>query len=132
MPKKTTAYVALLRGINVGGANRITKEQLQQCCTDIGFKNVRTYIQSGNIVFTSFITDTARLTAAIESELSQCFQYNARAVVFTAKQYENIVQTAPATWAHDDTYKHNLLRDTQRPHRRHTCRPKKIIRNNNY
>ena len=44
-------FLALLRGINVGGKNVISMEELRQCFEDLGFRSVRTYIQSGNILF---------------------------------------------------------------------------------
>jgi uncharacterized protein (DUF1697 family) len=46
-----TSYVALLRGINVGGKNIIKMETLKQCFVDMGFSDVKTYIQSGNVIF---------------------------------------------------------------------------------
>src|SRR6266571_3100951 len=45
------AYVAMLRGINVSGQKTIKMDHLRQLCSDLGFRNVETYVQSGNIVF---------------------------------------------------------------------------------
>jgi uncharacterized protein (DUF1697 family) len=47
-----TVYVAMLRGVNVGG-NSLKMDRLRQACEDLGLQNVRTYVQSGNIVFSS-------------------------------------------------------------------------------
>ena len=46
-----SAYIALLRGINVGGHNKIPMDGLRELCTKLGFGDVQTYIQSGNVVF---------------------------------------------------------------------------------
>lgn len=59
-------WVALLRGINVGGHNKIPMAELRELCNDIGWENVDTYIQSGNIVFSA-----AGSTAALEKELAE-------------------------------------------------------------
>ncbi len=48
-----TVFVALLRAVNVGGTGMLPMKDLAGLCTKLGFENVRTYIQSGNVVFTS-------------------------------------------------------------------------------
>jgi uncharacterized protein (DUF1697 family) len=52
-------YVALLRAINVGGTGKLSMEDLRQLCQDCGFKNAATYIQSGNVVFRSKLSEGA-------------------------------------------------------------------------
>ena len=52
-----TTYIALLRGINVGGHNKIPMKELKQLLADAGFADVRTYIQSGNILISVHTTD---------------------------------------------------------------------------
>ena len=81
MTKPSTRYLALLRGINVGGKNIIAKDDLRQCFEDLGYANVRTYIQSGNILFRSNLTSIKVVTAAVETQLSERFSYEAQAVV---------------------------------------------------
>jgi len=58
-------YIALLRGINVGGNNKVSMTDLRTCFEDIGFTNVRTYINSGNIFFESSETGEAKLVKAM-------------------------------------------------------------------
>jgi len=63
-----TSYVALLRGINVGGSGKLSMRDLATLCSDCGFKKVKTYIQSGNAVFTSSLLERGikrRLQAAL-------------------------------------------------------------------
>lgn len=107
MPK--TRFLALLRGINVGGNNVIAKEDLQQCFEDLGYEGVRTYIQSGNILFSSGARNIAKLTATIEKGLADRFSYAARAVVLSHKQYIAALDAAPSRWGHVETQKHNAL-----------------------
>ena len=66
-------YLALLRGINVGGKNLIGKEDLRRCLEELGFERVRTYIQSGNVLFRAAAADLAELNARVEQELSDRF-----------------------------------------------------------
>ena len=59
-------YVALLRGINVGGKKLMKMADVRECLERRGFSHVTTYIQSGNILFESDKADVAKLTAVIE------------------------------------------------------------------
>ncbi|HEV3268985.1 MAG TPA: DUF1697 domain-containing protein [Acidimicrobiales bacterium] len=53
MTKPLTVYVGLLRGVNVGGHNKLAMTDLRALCEDLGYTDVRTFIQSGNVIFTS-------------------------------------------------------------------------------
>ena len=88
-------YLALLRGINVGGKNIIKMAELKACFEEMGFSNVETYIQSGNVVFRSAEKDKAKLTARIEKELSTRFNYEARLVTVSQKQLAQVIAEAP-------------------------------------
>jgi len=90
-----TQYLALLRGINVGGNNIIKMADLKTCFENMGFSNVLTYIQSGNVLFKSAEKDTAKLTKKIETGLSERFRYESRLVVITHKQLKQVVEAAP-------------------------------------
>ena len=65
MTKAPSRFLALLRGINVGGKNVIAKDALRRCFEEIGLSSVRTYIQSGNILFRS---DRTRVRGADGSD----------------------------------------------------------------
>ena len=108
MAKANSRFLALLRGINVGGKNVIAKDDLRRCFEDLGLTNVRTYIQSGNILFLSKTTGK-ELTSLIESGLSKRFSYDAQAVVLSYRKYKSAMQAAPDQWGKDDTQKHNAL-----------------------
>ena len=102
-------YVALLRGINVGGNNIIAKDDLRRCFEDLGFTRVRTYIQSGNILFRAAEGETDQLTARVEAGLSERFSYAARAVVLSYADYRAVLAAAPDAWGEDAAYRHNAL-----------------------
>jgi uncharacterized protein (DUF1697 family) len=87
-------YVALLRGINVGGKNVITMAALKACFEDAGFKDVATFIQSGNVLFTASGSATA-LTKKVEAILGKTFNYQASVVLRSDKQLRDTVKHAP-------------------------------------
>lgn len=88
-------YVALLRGINVGGKNQIRMADLKACFEDHGFQNVATYIASGNVLFDSSERSATKLTRTIEEALTTTFGYQARVVVRSQAQLRSIVEKAP-------------------------------------
>jgi uncharacterized protein (DUF1697 family) len=90
-----TTYVALLRGINVGGKNLIKMPALKACFETQGFEQVSTYIQSGNVIFASPETRPAALIDQIESMLAATFTYVPTVVVRSQKQMRAIVDKAP-------------------------------------
>jgi uncharacterized protein (DUF1697 family) len=88
-------YLALLRGINVGGNNIIKMERLKACFEEMGFRDVRTYIQSGNVLFRASGKQTEALVKRIEKVLSERFNYLSRIVVVTESQLKYVVENAP-------------------------------------
>lgn len=89
-------YVALLRGINVGGKNIIKMAELRACFEGLGFGDVATYIQSGNVLFTAAERERAVLARRIEGALAAAFQYRASVVVRSRAQLQQVVDRAPA------------------------------------
>jgi uncharacterized protein (DUF1697 family) len=88
-------YVALLRGINVGGKNLIKMPDLIACFEGLGFGNVQTYIQSGNVIFSSDEPDQARLESQLEDGLSKTFHYQSTVVVRSDEEMNATVTQAP-------------------------------------
>jgi uncharacterized protein (DUF1697 family) len=91
-----TRYVALLRGINVGGKNLIRMAELKLCFEEQGFCEVATYIQSGNVLFATDLPDDDKLTRRIEKTLSKTFDYRAAVVLRSSKRLRDIVERAPS------------------------------------
>jgi uncharacterized protein (DUF1697 family) len=103
-------YVALLRGINVGGANPILMADLRACFQEAGFGEVATYIQSGNVVFSSSERDAAVLTERIERVLSATFAYEASVVLRSRAQMRAVVQRAPVRFGTEpERYRSDVL-----------------------
>lgn len=88
-------YIALLRGINVGGNNIIKMEDLRACFVAMGYSHIKTYIQSGNVLFSSDNDGKPELVTRIESELSSRFNYQSKIVLISQYQLETVVKTAP-------------------------------------
>lgn len=90
-----TRYLALLRGINVGGKNLIRMQDLKRCFELQGFADVQTYIQSGNVLFSSGRATSAELARRIEEALSARFGYQASIVLRSREQLAAVVAGAP-------------------------------------
>jgi uncharacterized protein (DUF1697 family) len=104
-----TRYVALLRGINVGGNNLIRMPALKACFERLGVEDVVTYIQSGNVLFTAGSTVT-ELTGRIEAALGATFDYSASVVLRSRKQMQEIVRRAPDRFGADPkTYRYDVM-----------------------
>jgi uncharacterized protein (DUF1697 family) len=103
-------YVALLRGINVGGNNLIKMTDLKASFEAQGLNDVRTFIQSGNVLFGAAGSDQGRLTKRIEETLSKTFNYESRVVVRSLKQMKDIVAHAPKGFGSDPaTYRYDVI-----------------------
>ena len=103
-------YVALLRGINVGGKNLIKMPALKSCFESNGFEDVASYIQSGNVLFVSPETGTAALTQRIEAMLAQTFGYEATVVVRNRTQMRAVVGRAPKGFgAEPSKYRYDVI-----------------------
>lgn len=109
MTKPQTKYLALLRGINVGGKNVIKMSDLTDAFEALGLKCVRTYIQSGNILFRSTSKSVKNLTNKIEKKLSNEFSYNAKVVVLSETEFKKNMDKAHSRWGVDDKQKHNAM-----------------------
>jgi uncharacterized protein (DUF1697 family) len=87
-------YIALLRGINVGG-HAVRMERLRELFTELGFTRVRTYIQSGNVFFETEQADRKILTQTIEQHLQQALGYEVPVFLRTIAELEQIVALDP-------------------------------------
>jgi uncharacterized protein (DUF1697 family) len=105
-----TQYLALLRGINVGGNNIIKMADLKACFENMGFTDVITYIQSGNILFRSAEKDKTKLTKKIEQRLSERFSYKSRLVIVAYKELKRVVEGAPKGFgAEFEKYRYDVI-----------------------
>jgi uncharacterized protein (DUF1697 family) len=98
-------YVALLRGINVGGNNLIKMAELKQCFEAEGFENVATYINSGNVLFESTERSAAKLIRRVEEALAGAFGYKSWVALRSHTQMQATVDGAPAGFGSEpDSY----------------------------
>ena len=104
------SYVALLRGINVGGRNRILMADLRACFEEAGYEDVRTYIQSGNVVFCSEASEREELRHAIEQMLAEAFDYAATVELRDRGELQAVVEAAPPGFGADQgTYRYDVM-----------------------
>jgi uncharacterized protein (DUF1697 family) len=87
-------YIVLFRGINVGGNKVVRMELLRKMLSDLGFGNVATYIQSGNVVLTSEMPVDG-VTTAIEGAFSQTFGFTSRPTVRSLAQWQRVIEDDP-------------------------------------
>ncbi len=105
-----TRCIALLRGINVGGNNIIKMTDLKTCFEEMGFTNVTTYIQSGNVLFDSQGNNQIQLTQQIEKALSERFDYNSSVVLFSQQDLIQLVNNAPEGFGvSPDEYRYDVI-----------------------
>jgi len=88
-------YVALLRGINVGGKNIIKMDDLKKTFEQMDFSDVQTYIASGNVIFKSSGKNQTILTKLIEKKLTDKYKCDLRIVLVNFKNLKKIIEEAP-------------------------------------
>ena len=88
-------HVALLRGINVGGRNKVAMADLREIMASLGHTDVATYIQSGNVVFSTDEKDTATLAAAIEKAVEDRAGVRSAVLVLTRAELARIARDNP-------------------------------------
>jgi uncharacterized protein (DUF1697 family) len=89
-----TTYISMVRGINVG-SKRIKMADLRDIYTFLGFKPVKTYIQSGNVIFKSNIDDPDELGQRIAQKIFETYNYHVEIVIRTMEELKTVVQSCP-------------------------------------
>jgi uncharacterized protein (DUF1697 family) len=88
-------YIALLRGINVGGKSIIKMNELKTVFEKLKFSEIKTYIQSGNIIFSDTEKDKTKLTKIIQKALFEKFNYDCPTIIYNINEYQNIINNIP-------------------------------------
>jgi uncharacterized protein (DUF1697 family) len=104
-----TVFVALLRGVNVGGNNMISMKSLKASFEAMGFTNVSTYINSGNIIFQSKEVDARKLEKKIEQMLSSDYQLESKVVLRSLPEMEKLVKALPRSWGDNSDWRYNVI-----------------------
>lgn len=89
------AYIALLRGINVGGHKKVPMAELRELLTKSGLKNVSTYIQTGNIIFKTSENNIAKIEAIIKKAIIDYFKFEVSVLVKTPQDLQRIFDACP-------------------------------------
>ncbi len=89
------SYVALFRGINVGGKNMVPMKALIVLFEDLGFRNVKTYLQSGNVVFESSGKSAAQLSAKISGEMKKHLGFEVRVILLGLEELKEAILANP-------------------------------------
>ena len=88
-------YITLLRGVNVGGHKKVPMAQLRTLLAKSGLKNIKTYIQSGNVIFQSSIKDSKKLEHNIQKSILDHFGFEVFVIVKTRLHLKAIFNTCP-------------------------------------
>lgn len=102
-------YVALLRGINVGGNNKIEMKKLKSTFENLGFTQVSTYINSGNILFESPQNNPLLLRASIEKGIQNDFGLSIKVLLRNYQEMEHICQKLPENWVKNDIMRTDVM-----------------------
>jgi uncharacterized protein (DUF1697 family) len=88
-------YISLLKGINVGGNNLIKMADLRKSFEDLGFQNIRTYLQSGNVIFTVKETNLKELEQKISLQIKRDFGFEILAIALTPDKLTQVIHNNP-------------------------------------
>jgi uncharacterized protein (DUF1697 family) len=101
-------YVALLRGINVGGKSIVRMADLKECVEGLGYGDVSTFIASGNVLFETPERNAAKLESAIERALERRFKLPITVVVRSRAEIGRIVKAIPPDWIGNGSIRVNV------------------------
>jgi len=102
-------YLALLRGINVGGNNKVDMKKLKTTFESLGYTNVVTYINSGNIIFEDSSKEKGRLAGVIEDAIKRDFQLDIKVLLKSFEEIELICKQLPDTWVKDEVMRTDIM-----------------------
>lgn len=102
-------YIVLMRGINVGGKNKISMKELKELLDKSGFEDVATYINSGNVIFSSDNSDIEFLKRNCEALILERFNLNIPVMIISADELVEILSNVPEWWDFDKESRHNAI-----------------------
>ena len=101
-------YISLLRGINVGGHKKIKMADLRRLYTNLGFSQVQSYVQSGNVIFATPNENINQLQAQIEAQIETAYGFHVPVLIRTPEQFARLLAQNPYSSAPDDN-KHQYI-----------------------
>lgn len=102
-------YVALLRGINVGGNTKVEMKKLKALFESLGYEDVLTYVNSGNVLFSTTKRDTEALTSQLQHAIKTEFGMPIPVVVRSKEDILNLVKAIPKSWENNTEQKTDIL-----------------------
>ncbi len=102
-------FIAFLRGINISGKNKLSMTELKECFEKLGFFDVKTYLNSGNVIFSADTDDIASCTNQIEASIIKQFGLNIPVFVLSKERLEDILRNAPDWWGNESKEIYNNL-----------------------
>jgi uncharacterized protein (DUF1697 family) len=109
-------YVALLRGINVGGKNRVAMAKLKITFEKAGMGDVKTYINSGNVIFSCAQQSEKALANQLEASIEKDFDLQIKVLVCSQQTIEAIMHALPASWQNNQEMKCDIMFLWERHH----------------
>ena len=91
-------YIALLRGINISGKNKISMPELKTALGEKGFADVKTYLNSGNVIFSDNETDIVKLAERIRTIILETFYLEIPVFVISQDELKGLLSKAPSWW----------------------------------
>lgn len=102
-------YVALLRGINVGGNNKINMKELKVTFERVGMQSVVTYINTGNIIFADECHTKEELSALLEQAILEDFGLDIKVLILSLDDYARVMTALPEDWTNGDRMKSDVM-----------------------
>lgn len=102
-------YTALLRGINVGGNNKVDMKILKTAFEELGYTSVSTYINSGNVIFETKSKDQSLLQIDIETKIKNIFGFVIKVIIRSAENLNMICKNIPMDWTDDTIFRTYVL-----------------------
>lgn len=102
-------YVALLRGINVGGNNKIDMKLLKRTFEEIGMESVKTYINSGNVIFIDDKNSKEEITTLLEEAILRDFKLSIKVLIRSLNDIEKVMKVLPESWKNDASMRSDVL-----------------------
>jgi uncharacterized protein (DUF1697 family) len=106
-------FISMLRGINVGGNKKISMAELKKVYEDLGLNHVQTFIQSGNVLFKSQVSDIGKLTDKIEKGINNKFGFAVKVLIRTTEELQNTIKKMP--FKKEDTERVYITFLTEKP-----------------
>ena len=95
-------YIAFLRGVNISGKNKVPMAELKRCFEELDFSEVKTYLNSGNVAFSSDEDNIEVLTSQAEMIINRQFGLDIPVFVISKEKLDDILQNAPEWWGDEN------------------------------